>query len=412
MLRKKEVYTQITPINSLIPRQLAIDLLHSHGEIITINPLVLDYKQIKAPRDAEADEFYSTWYEITERVQFMPGIGKLGSGKISFKGCFHDMPWGIQTHMLIPMGIDMRNKWRICGNQPGEPAEARELGIGAPANGLYLREDIEIKCNITMVSFVKSQMKAAAKTMVDRMLKKAELLDSGALQAMMEDGKLKTINPSDVGSHGPVPLPSPSRMSVPTQPPGSPGLPYQVPKIDSQYGPQSPPLQHAQMQHPQYPGYPSQYPQQYAQQYPQQMQYPQQYAPQYAQQGQPGQQGAVMELPGDSYHPQHSPSFAPNSPYNQHLRPASNISEYSQGQGSPHLSNAHWSTQSRPISNLSDSTPHKSPGLDHGGFIAELPTMNEGTEEQQQAALRKLEGSPRPPVQPDQVPEHTQFKKI
>jgi hypothetical protein len=61
MLRKKEVYTNITPIPPQIPRQLAIDMLHSHGEIITLNPLVLDHTPIAAPRDTPADEYYSTW---------------------------------------------------------------------------------------------------------------------------------------------------------------------------------------------------------------------------------------------------------------------------------------------------------------------------------------------------------------
>lgn len=100
MLRKKEVFTIITPIPSFIPRQLAIDILHSHSEVITLNPLVLDHKPIKAPGNAVSDEYYSTWYEIIERIQYIPGLGRLGSGKISFKGCFHDMPWGLQTQYV------------------------------------------------------------------------------------------------------------------------------------------------------------------------------------------------------------------------------------------------------------------------------------------------------------------------
>jgi hypothetical protein len=77
---KKVAYTNITPIPSHIPRQLAIDVLHSHGEIIELNPLVLEHHPIKAPRDAPADEFFSVWHEITERIQYIPGAGKLGSG--------------------------------------------------------------------------------------------------------------------------------------------------------------------------------------------------------------------------------------------------------------------------------------------------------------------------------------------
>ena len=144
-MRKKVNYTTCTPIPSYIPRQLAVDLLHSHGELITVNPLVLNYKAIKAPPSAPADEYYSSWYEVEERVQFIPGVGKMGAGKIKFNGCFHDLPMGLQTHIYAPAGVETRNKYKICGNQPGEPREPVEMGIGAPPEGLYLREDVEIK---------------------------------------------------------------------------------------------------------------------------------------------------------------------------------------------------------------------------------------------------------------------------
>ena len=60
MFRKKDTFTVITPIPGFIPRQLAIDILHSHSEVITLNPLVLEHKAIKAPNNAETDEYYST----------------------------------------------------------------------------------------------------------------------------------------------------------------------------------------------------------------------------------------------------------------------------------------------------------------------------------------------------------------
>ncbi|BDD63069.1 hypothetical protein MPDQ_003645 [Monascus purpureus] len=197
MMQKKDVYTNITPLPSFIPRQLAIDLIHSHSEIITLNPLVLTHHAIPAPRDAPADEYYSAWYEIVQRIQVMPGMGRLGSSKISFRGCFHNVPWGVQTHIYAPMGIDLRHNYRIGGNQPGEPPESRELGLDIPAEGLYLREDIQIRCNFTMMPFVRGTLKSATKVLVDRLIRKAELLDAGVLRAMMEDGRLKTINPAD-----------------------------------------------------------------------------------------------------------------------------------------------------------------------------------------------------------------------
>lgn len=333
LTRKKTTYVNVTPIPSYIPRQLAIDILHSHGEVIELNPLVLGFEPIKAPRDAPADEFYATWYEITQRIQYIPGIGKLGSGLIKFKGCFHDMPWGLQTHTYAPAGVDLRNKWQICGSQPGEAPETRELGIGAPPEGLYLREDIEIKCNVTMVNFVKKELKAASKVLVERMLKKAELLDSGALGAMMENGKLKTVNPADRSKHAAA-LPSPKQQpyTLPSSPMRSPALPAQHMHLPAQQTQQA--------------------------------------------------QEVVMELPGDFYHPQPSPN---------HLQPQdTRYSTTSELSGkSPNPSDGRWSYQSasssRPTSYAS-SGGMRSPGLDstnnnNKDFSAELPTMTETREE-------------------------------
>ncbi|KAF2745472.1 hypothetical protein M011DRAFT_137343 [Sporormia fimetaria CBS 119925] len=334
MMRKKVNYTNVTPIPSFIPRQLAIDILHSHGEIIELNPLVTGFEPIKAPRDAPADEFYSTWYEISERIQYVPGVGRLGSGKIKFKGCFHDMPWGLQTHIYAPAGVDLRNKWQICGNQPGEPAETRELGIDAPVEGLYLREDIQITCNFSMVSFVKKETKAASKVLVERLIKKAELLDAGILRGMMENGKLKTINPAD-RSHRPASSADGRH------------------KLASDPDPYLRPIKHED-------------------------------TPGVAQ----SQTEVIMELEGDSYHPEAAPS---------HLG-----ARYSSGTesalASPNPSDGRWSHasneySSRPSSYASDG--FRSPRMDHAGFAAELPTMEE-TREEHENTRRRLEGETYP----------------
>ncbi|KAM3514198.1 hypothetical protein MY11210_002189 [Beauveria gryllotalpidicola] len=271
MLRKKETYTVVTPIPGYIPRQLALDILQSHSEVISLNPLVLSHKPIPAPRNAAADEYYSTWYEITQRVQFIPGVGKMGSGQITFNGCFHDMPWGLQTHIYAPLNVDLRNKYRIGGNQPGvEPLERRELGmesLGIPSSGLYLHQEAEIKCNIAMMGFVKSEMQKACKDMVDRIIKKAELLDSGVLQAMFENGKLKTVNPNDPSS---LPLSPTASLISPRL--GHTSM-YSSASSVSPSLPQSPPP-------PQHPT------QQYANSY-------------HIPPGTPTEQATVLELPGD-----------------------------------------------------------------------------------------------------------------
>ncbi|KAI1152393.1 hypothetical protein F4825DRAFT_418896 [Nemania diffusa] len=370
VLRKKEVYTIITPIPSFIPRQLAIDILHSHGEVITLNPLVLDHKQIAAPRDAASDEYFSTWYEITERVQFVPGMGKFGSGKISFNACFHDLPWGLQTHVYAPLNIDMRNKYRIGGNQSGvEAPEPPEIGLaelGVPKDGLYLREDIEIRCNIAMVSTVKAQMKAASKEMVGRIIKKAELLDAGILQAMIENGKMKTYKPQNRYTGGleaqmRSPQLSPSLPYGGQTSPKSPTIPYQVPRPVS--------MQYQQSSRPGTSNSSAPYPSHWQMQ--QQAELP------YNPQPPAGTQAFPMELPGDFYHPQPSPTSA-NSTSGDRLEPES------AGQRWSHQPNQSLKS-ARPASFASDPgvMRHTSPAPppDYKPFSAELATHRETPEE-------------------------------
>lgn len=325
MLRKKEAYTVITPIPGFIPRQLALDILHSHSEVITLNPLVTSHKAITAPRTASADEFYSTWYEIEERIQYVPGMGKVGSGLITFNGCFHNMPWGLQTHIYAPLNIDLRNRYRIGGNQPGiEGPEHREIGLeslGAPADGLYLREDIEIKCNIAMVSFVKAQLKVASKEMVQRIIKKAELLDAGVLTAMIEDGKLKTINPNDrsytparsntvMSHHGPMYTVGNPNQALASHPP----LPGYSPSYPA-YAQLAPPTSVSPQP------YHTLHDQQYRQ-HDQQCQRQQQPAHSPPPPIPPKEQMVIMELPGDYPAPQGSPNYQSPQPSPGYAPPA------------------------------------------------------------------------------------------
>ncbi|KAK7737798.1 hypothetical protein SLS53_006418 [Cytospora paraplurivora] len=405
MLRKKEVFTIITPIPGFIPRQLAIDILHSHSEVINVNPLVLDHKPIKAPRNAAADEYFSTWYEIIERIQYIPGLGKLGSGKISFNGCFHDMPWGLQTHIYAPMGVDLRNRYRIAGNQPGvEPPEQPEIGLGAlgaPSDGLYLRDDVEIKCNVTLMSFVKSQLKAASKDMVSRIIKKAELLDAGVLHAMIEDGKLKTINPndrSDLPSGSSIsPRPSPVSLHHP-----SPPVQYLVPRPIS-YQPHSKPGTPVRNPHwsSPYPEKKSLHPSSsYAE-------LPGQHVGGIAQvQQTPDAASNPVEMPGDSTFPQPSPRLQPPQPSPSFISDHdSTISIQSSRMSPPPANDWRWSQSqapsqggaSRRTSTSSDvSNSFQSPGLEQQGFSS-LPTHNETTEEHSSSvdALKRLDPAPR-----------------
>lgn len=149
--------------------------LHSHTDIIDLSPLVEERHPIKPPQNASAEEFHCQWYQITEKINYPMG---LASGKVTFNVCFHNLSNGVQSHVFAPLGLDIRQKYTVGGSLPGEPIEAVELGLGAPKTGLYLREDVDMRCNMLMTSFVKKNLKKASTVLVDRMVEKAHITET------------------------------------------------------------------------------------------------------------------------------------------------------------------------------------------------------------------------------------------
>lgn len=173
---KRTVFTNITPLPTNVTREVAIAMLHNHDEMIELNPMVIEHHPIKTPRDAPADEFLDcVWQELTDKVNYLPG--GLVKGKVSYKACFHDLPTGLQTHIYAPTGLDIREKWSIRGTLPGEPREPREMGSAAPSSGLYLQEECEMRCNRFLSGFVRKNLDEAHKVLVERILKKASMIE-------------------------------------------------------------------------------------------------------------------------------------------------------------------------------------------------------------------------------------------
>jgi hypothetical protein len=100
------------------------------------------------------------------------------TGKVKFTACFHDLATGVQIHVYAPMGLDIKEKWTLYGNHPHELVQPLEMGIGAPISGLYLREDVEIRCNFLMARFVTNTFKDSCATLVARLLVKSQLQEA------------------------------------------------------------------------------------------------------------------------------------------------------------------------------------------------------------------------------------------
>ncbi|KAH8804892.1 hypothetical protein F5884DRAFT_797590 [Xylogone sp. PMI_703] len=197
-MSKRTLFTTVTPLPPGISRAIVMDTLRSHTEMIDLNPLVEERHPCKPPPNCTAEEYHCVWYKITDKVQYLPG-GAI-SGKVSYNAVFHDLPNGLQTHCYAPMGVDIKGKWTLGGTLPGEPAQPVELGLGVPMQGLYLREDVELKCNVIMTSFVKKTIKKAHEQLVSRLVRKAQLEQASSANSSFI-GSPRPLSLSPAASH-------------------------------------------------------------------------------------------------------------------------------------------------------------------------------------------------------------------
>lgn len=196
-MNKRSQITHITPLPSYVSRDAAIELLHDHSTIISLNPLVTHQGRTTTPEHALPDELSSAWYEITDRIEYIPGTSL--SGSVTYTACMHDLPNGLQTHVHAPAGLEIRGKWQVLGWLPGEERDAPEIGIeqhGIPKEGLYLREDCDMKCNFFLTPFVKKNLHKSHQILVKRLLKIAR--ERTASNAGANGTRASSTNTEDV----------------------------------------------------------------------------------------------------------------------------------------------------------------------------------------------------------------------
>lgn len=172
--------------------------LRNHFEMIDLNPLVIDRHIAKAPAHALEEEIHATWYEITDNIKYMPGTK--GSA-VSYFGCFHDLADGLQTHVYAPAGLEIKGRWTLGGSLPGEPVQPVEIGLGIPSQGLWLREDVDMKCNILLTSFVRKTLKKAHASLVGKLLEKANKSEAAASSDRLEQLEQWSRNSVSSGDH-------------------------------------------------------------------------------------------------------------------------------------------------------------------------------------------------------------------
>jgi hypothetical protein len=147
----------------------AISFLRDHFQMIDLNPLVINRQRLPIPpAEASPEEMHAHWYQITDKISYMPGV----SSAVSYNACMHDLTDGLQTHTFAPAGVEIRGRWTIGGGAlPGEGrTNPSELGMDVPRHGLYLMETTELRCNFLMTGFIKKNLKGAHAKVVEKIV--------------------------------------------------------------------------------------------------------------------------------------------------------------------------------------------------------------------------------------------------
>jgi hypothetical protein len=138
--------------------------------MIDLNPLVINRQRLPIPpAEASPEEMHAHWYQITDKISYMPGV----TSSVSYNACMHDLSDGLQTHTFAPAGVEIRGRWIIGGHLPGEAINPAELGLDVPRQGLYLMETTELRCNFLMTGFIKKNLKGAHAKVVEKIVELA-----------------------------------------------------------------------------------------------------------------------------------------------------------------------------------------------------------------------------------------------
>lgn len=100
-MSKRTVFTTVTPLPAGVTREIVVDFLGDHEEMIDLNPLVKERHPIPVPPHAEPDEYDCLWYSLTDKISYLPGV----AGDVTYTCAFNDLPTGIQTHCYAPAGL-------------------------------------------------------------------------------------------------------------------------------------------------------------------------------------------------------------------------------------------------------------------------------------------------------------------
>lgn len=151
-----------TALPKSLTQEKAVATLHNHSELITLNPLVTHHEPCPPPEGIPEEEKQLTWYSVKNRIDHLP-FG-LFPGSVTYNAGFADLENGIRTVVYAPMGLVIREVWKISVDNGEE---------GEDGTKPWLVEDGQMECWLGMGWFVRRTLGEAHRVLGERLGEKS-----------------------------------------------------------------------------------------------------------------------------------------------------------------------------------------------------------------------------------------------
>lgn len=153
-----------TPVPTDCKRDEITNILHDHGFLITMSPIVTRYEE--AQRQGEKIK-----YDVWEKIDLLPfGLWK---HEIKFNCSFENKSDGVTSWIEAPMGLTSKAVYSV--KTPTNPKDVESGGEWV------LDESIDSSCNFLLKAFVEGTMVSTRKKMHARILAKAKAAGTAEL---------------------------------------------------------------------------------------------------------------------------------------------------------------------------------------------------------------------------------------
>lgn len=156
------------PLPNNVTRADMISTLHAHENMFNLQPLIRRFEEVTVAdtgMDAADPHFDPATplqgYIVGENIEFIPGLGSIGSKDIEFPALLQNTAEGVRSAANAPAGVKVRSAWRV------------EQAPDSAVEQFVLVEDGSAEAFVLLMPFVKSSMEKAHSELCNKLVEKA-----------------------------------------------------------------------------------------------------------------------------------------------------------------------------------------------------------------------------------------------